>query len=126
MLFVLLVFFSSTSFMVGVHLCGGHVQNVALFTKAAVCEMEKQLPPCHKQESKSCCDDEKIVHDGQSFKIAATDISFTSVAAVEMALPHVLIAELIPSSITTGIQHHNYDPPPRAADLTVSLQVFLI
>jgi len=35
----LLVFVSSTSFMVGMHICSGEVQNIALFTKAEGCDV---------------------------------------------------------------------------------------
>lgn len=123
---VMLVLFSSSSFMVGIHLCGGDVQNIALFAKADVCEMEKQLPPCHKQEPKPCCDDEVIIHEGESFKVTSTEISFVSNSAIEMVIPEVLISEVIPSSPVSNSHYCNYDPPLRADDLTVSLQVFLI
>ena len=123
---VVLVLVSSSSFMVGIHLCGGDVQNVALFTKADVCEMEKQLPPCHKQEPRSCCDDEVIVHEGENFKVSSTEISIASFPVMEMAMPDVIISEIIPASPVKKFRHHNYDPPLRAEDLTVSLQVFLI
>lgn len=121
-----LVLFSSSSFMVGIHLCGGDVQNIALFTKADVCEMEKQLSPCHRQEPRSCCDDEVIVHEGENFKVSSTEISVASIPAMEMVIPEVLISEVIPSSPVLNSHSFNYDPPLRAEDLTVSLQVFLI
>nr|HEV7233077.1 hypothetical protein [Sphingorhabdus sp.] len=124
--FAFLVLFSSSSFMVGVHLCGGHVQNVALFTQADACEMEKQMPPCHKHQSKPCCEDESIVHQGDSFKVSLTDVSIAPAHAAEIALPSVQVSEVIPTAPFSRTRYHHYDPPLRTDDLTVSLQVFLI
>lgn len=124
--FAVLVLFSSSSFMVGVHLCGGHVQDVALFTKSEGCAMEKKMPPCHKHESKPCCEDETILHQGEDFQASVTNISLAPIPAMDMELPSVLISEVIPSAPVARIQYYNYDPPLRDNDLTVSLQVFLI
>jgi len=124
--FAFLVLFSSSSFMVGVHWCGGHIQNIALFTKADGCEKEKQMPPCHKHKSKPCCEDQTIVHVGEDFKFSVTDISITAAPAVNIVLPPVLISEVIPSSPFSRTAFHNYDPPLRAADLIVSFKVFQI
>ena len=38
----LLVLVSSTSFMVGIHFCSGEVADMALFTEAEPCAMEKK------------------------------------------------------------------------------------
>jgi hypothetical protein len=121
----LLVLFSSSSFMVGMHLCGGHVQNVALFTKAEGCEMEKKMPPCHKQKE-PCCDDETVIHTGEDFNVSKTDISTSPVPLWDATWPPVFVSEIIPSSPISRIQFYKYDPPTRAGDRTVSLQVFLI
>lgn len=88
--------------------------------------MEKKMPPCHRQEPKSCCEDETIVHDGEDFNAPYTDISVTPTLASDVELAPVLISEVIPASPVLNIWSFNYDPPLRAADLTVSLQVFLV
>jgi hypothetical protein len=123
--FAILVLFSSSSFMVGLHICSGEIQNIALFTKAEGCEMEKKMPPCHKKESKPCCEDETIVHDAQDFKGSINQISFAAPVA-DMIQPPVLIAEIVPSSIISTKHYAYHDPPLRATDITVDLQVFLI
>jgi len=123
--FALLVLFSSSSFMVGMHVCGGHIQNVALFTKAEGCDMEKKLPPCHKQ-MEPCCQDETIIHTGEGFSVSKTDISTSPVPLWDATLPLVFVSEIIPSSPISRTRFYKYDPPTRAGDLTVSLQVFLI
>jgi len=124
--FAFLVLFSSSSFVVGVHFCGGDIQNVALFTKAEGCEMERKLPPCHKQLSKPCCEDETIIHDGEDFKVSKFDITISGASSLDVELPSVIVSEIIPSSALSRIRFYDYDPPTRAGDLTVSLQVFLI
>lgn len=124
--FAFLVLFSSSSFMVGIHLCAGQIQNMALFTKADGCEMEKKMPPCHKRESKPCCQDETVVHDAQGFKGNISQISIAAAPVVDMVQPPVLIAEVIPSSLVSIKHYTDYDPPIRATDVTVDFQVFLI
>lgn len=112
--------------MVGIHLCAGEVQNIALFTKAAGCEKEKNLPPCHKHESAPCCDDETIIHKGEGFKASIAHITISSAPVLDFELPVVVISEVIPSAPISQTQYYNYDPPLRSYDLTVSHQVFLI
>ena len=124
--FAFLVLFSSSSFIVGIHLCCGRVQAVALFTPAEDCGMGKAMPPCHQPQSKPCCENEAIVHRGDDFKASIKGVMLPPVSVVDVELPHVLLAELIPTLSLTPAEFYNYDPPLRKADLTVSLQVFLI
>ena len=124
--FAFLVLFSSSNLMVSLHLCGGHVQNVALFSKAEVCEMEKQMPPCHRPLANKCCDDETIIHNSENFNAPANDISISPEQAIDIELPSVLISEVIPASSFSRVKFRNYDPPVRATDLNVSLHTFLI
>ena len=124
--FAIMVLFSSSSFMVGIHLCKGHIQNVALFSKADACELEKQMPPCHRHESKPCCEDESIIHQGEDFQASMTDISVSPMPALDIELAPIVISEVIPSTPVSRTHFHNYDPPLRATDLIVSFQAFLI
>lgn len=123
--FAFLVLFSSTSFVVGIHRCGGQVKNLALFTKAAGCEKEKQVPPCHRQELPPCCQDETVIHENQDFKGEITQLLIVTAPAADVIQPAVVLAEVIPAS-AIGTYFPNYDPPLRSSDLTVALQVFLI
>ncbi|HEY9046445.1 MAG TPA: hypothetical protein VIN08_11140 [Ohtaekwangia sp.] len=122
----LLTFLSASSFTIGVHLCQGRVQNIAFFTKAEGCAMEKQLPPCHRHKAAPCCEDETIVHEGQGFKAPVTHITIAPAAAVDINLPVVLISEIIPASPLSQTKYYNYDPQLRSEDRTVSLSTFLI
>jgi hypothetical protein len=124
--FAVLVLFSSSSFIVGIHLCAGHVQDIALLTPAEDCGMDATIPVCHKPGSKPCCQNEAIIHDGDDFKASVNGVTLPQINAIDLELPHVLLTEIIPSLDLTTSQFYNYDPPLRQADLTVSLQVFLI
>lgn len=88
--------------------------------------MEKKMPPCHRQESKTCCEDETIIHNGEDFNASLSNISIAPPLTLDVELPLVLLSEVVPSSPVLNIWSFNYDPPLRAADLTVSLHVFLI
>ena len=126
LVFAVLVLFSSSSFIVGIHLCAGHVQDIALFTHAEDCGMEAAIPICHKPASKPCCENKAVVHDGDDFKASINGVMLSQIQAIDLELPHILLSEIIPSLELTTTQFYNYDPPLRQADLTVSLQVFLI
>jgi hypothetical protein len=125
-IFSLLVFISSTSFIVGIHRCGGQVQNMALLTKAEKCAMEEQMPPCHRHLQKPCCEDETVVHEGQGFKHTLSQYHIGHAPSVDIEFPLVLISEIIPTAPIARTLFHFYDPPLRSTDRIVSLQVFLI
>ncbi len=122
----MLVLLSSSSFIVGLHRCRGEIKSIALFSKAEACDMEKQIPPCHKPSSTPCCEDEALLHSGEEFQASIADLSLSPVLEFDIITPHVLIAEIIPVAPDSPAHFYNYDPPLRATDLTVSLQVFLI
>lgn len=125
-LLTLLLLVSSTSFMVGFHICMGEVQDVAVFGKADGCEKEKSLPPCHKHMKPACCEDEAFFHESDDFKASVGHIHIAAPAPIDIEQPSVLIAEVIPTAEISRTQYYDYDPPLRSSDLTVSLQVFLI
>ncbi len=124
--FAFLVLFSGSDLMVGIHLCSGQIQNIALFKKASGCEKEKKLPPCHRQESVPCCQDETIIHDSQDFKGNVTQLSIDAAPIVDITQPAILLSEIIPSIAIFPPQYFNYHPPLPPGDLTVALHVFLI
>ncbi len=123
--FAFLVLVSSTSFMVGIHRCGGQVKNVSLFNKAAGCEKEQQVPPCHRHDTPPCCQDVTVIHEHQDFKGEIAQLDFSGFPVGEALQSLVVLAEVIPAA-TAPTYSTNYDPPLRAADRTVALRVFLI
>jgi hypothetical protein len=122
----ILVLVSSTSFMVGMHFCMGEVRNIAFLSKADGCEKEKNLPPCHRHTNAPCCEDETVIHDGDDLKSSIAQIQILPPASIDIEVPLLLIAEVIPSAPLSRIQYYNYDPPLRSWDLTVEHQAFLI
>lgn len=125
-LLAILVLISSTSFMVGMHICMGELQNIALFGKADACQKEKALPACHKHMKPTCCEDEVVYHEASDFKASIEHIHIVAPVAVNMEQPMILISEVIPDSPIARFKYYNYDPPLRSCDLTVEHQVFLI
>jgi hypothetical protein len=125
-LLAILVLVSSTSFIVGFHICMGKIQNIALFTKADSCEKEESLPPCHRHQKAPCCDDETFFHKGDNFKASVDHIYIVAPTPIDVEQPMVLVSEIIPGSPIARFRYYYYDPPLRSCDLTVEHQVFLI
>jgi hypothetical protein len=122
----IMVLVSSTSFMVGMHFCGGEVQNIALFGKADSCQKEKALPPCHKHMKPACCEDEVVYHEASDFKGSIEHIHIIAPTSIDIERSMILISEVIPASPIAQFKYYNYDPPLRSCDLTIEHQVFLI
>jgi hypothetical protein len=112
--------------MVGMHLCMGELQNVALFSKADGCEQEQKLPPCHRERSAPCCDDEALLHKADVFKTSALEIPAHQATSLAILPALILISEIIPAASVSGAWYPDYDPPLRSCDLTVAHRVFLI
>jgi hypothetical protein len=121
-----LVLLSSSNFTVGIHLCAGKIQDLALFSAAEKCAMEQKLPPCHKHLPAPCCDDETIVHEGDGFEASFADTCTAAAPALDLDAPVVVIAEIIPDAPFSKISYGCYDPPLRSYDLTVTHRTFLI
>lgn len=120
-----LLLVSSTRIVVGVHLCGGEVQDFALFSKGETCEEEEKIPPCHRPAVADCCDNEIMVHEANEFKSASFDASLQPVD-VELLSSAVVVAEIIPGFSVPQGKYVLYDPPLRSCDLTVQHCVYLI
>ncbi len=125
-LLALLVLISSTHFIVGMHICMGEVQDVAFFSKADGCAMERQLPPCHRHAQTPCCDDETLVHEGTDLKTSFENISFVTPWAFIAESPMIALSEVIPYFEQHIDNTSFYDPPLPTVDRIVTLQVFLI
>ena len=122
----ILVLVSSTSFTIGMHLCMGEVQNIALFSKADSCEKELSLPPCHRHTKAACCDDETVINDADDFKASAAHYHVAVPSPIDIEQTLVLISEIFPTAPLSGVKYYKYNPPLRSCDLTVEHQVFLI
>lgn len=118
-----LVLMSSTSFIVGIHLCMGGVENVSFMAHADACEMEKQQPPCHQSAPEPCCADETVIHDSSDFKSALSSLEIGQFF-VDVKRPPVPISDVVPESTTPSFTA--YKSPLRSCDLVIQHRVLLI
>jgi hypothetical protein len=122
----ILVLISSTSLMVGMHLCMGEVQNIAFFSKADGCVEEQSQPACHRHSTAPCCDDETVIHEADDFKASMAHDHIAGPTSMELDQPVVLISEVIPTAPVSRLRYFSYDPPLLSCDRIVDHQVFLI
>ncbi len=126
----LLVLVSSSSFMVNMHFCGGHVQSVSLIEDAASCPMEVQLPPCHKKmaiKKSGCCEDKHVAFEGKDFNAQVQDFSMLTWQAINFVATLPMIMEVI--QVNEALAYSNqtpYKPPIVERDIPVLVQSFLI
>ena len=123
--FALLVLVSSTTFSVGMHLCGGRVNGVAFMEAADGCG-HALMPPCHRQLMTGCCHDELLVHESQGFKADLLDVAFAPALLLPCVQPALLIADIIPAQPEPQQSFLVYHVPLRSCDRVVIHQVFLI
>lgn len=126
-LLAVLVFISSSSFTVNMHVCGGRVQSVSVIEKAAVCALEVKTQACHKTivKNKTCCKEDQITFEGKSFKThESTSLQMQQTSWV-VALPLIATITLSPNT-STEFQFLHYSPPLIVRDITVQVQSFLI
>ena len=79
LLMAFVVLFSTMSFTVDMHYCGGTLVETALFHKAKGCGMEMKNPSTEgcAITKKNCCNDEQLVVDGQDeLQLSVDKISF--------------------------------------------------
>lgn len=78
-LMAFVVLFSTLSFTIDMHYCGGTLIETAIFHKAKGCGMEMQNPATEgcAISKKNCCNDEQVVVDGQDeLQLQVDQISF--------------------------------------------------
>ena len=84
-LMAFVVLFSTMSFTVNMHYCGGTLVETAVFNKAEGCgmEMEKTSTDGCEITKKNCCDDKQLKVDGQDeLQLQADNISFEQQAFI--------------------------------------------
>jgi hypothetical protein len=123
-----LVLFSSFSFTVYEHYCGGDLVDSSVFLKAKSCtlEMEKYSPneDCTNQNDK-CCSDLVIQIEGQDeLKSLTTNLNFYQ-QVFNSSFYHSS-SSLFEGIISDNIPFKNYSPPVVNNDFMVLFQTFLI
>lgn len=124
-LLTLLTLVSSSSFSIGMHLCGGHLQDVSVISEPEPCPMERDLPACHRAVKSSCCQDISVVHDGDEFRDGAlqslvpipTPVAITAPVVITLIAPagHQAFRPVPPSS-----------DPPLPGDIHIRFRTLLI
>jgi hypothetical protein len=121
-LMALVVLFSTMSFTVSQHFCGGDLMDSAVFSKAHSCSMEKSNS-CEIE--KDCC--ENLIKQIEGNKFVNTTVE-------QLNTPQkIFLASFVYSYINLfeGLKQNvipfkNYTPPLLVSNLQVTNQVFLI
>lgn len=116
-----LVLFSTVSFTVEKHFCGGNLIDVAIFSEAKKCGENME-----QTSKKSCCKDEVEVVKGQDELLVKSffDLEFQNQLFIASYIySYINLFEGLPQQV---IPHKDYSPPNLFEDLIIKDQVFLI
>ena len=106
------VMFSTMSFTVDMHYCGGILVDTAIFQKVKSCGMKMQKPSTEgcSITKKSCCSDEQLVLDGQDeLQLSIDKMSFEQqVFVASFVYAYVNLFEGLDHNITS---YEDYKPP---------------
>ncbi len=114
-----LVLFSTLSFTVEKHYCGGHLVDAAVFTKVKKCTDASEMPkPC-------CKDDVEVIKGQDQLKInSLDDLDFnTQIDFTAFVYSYFIYFESLPKQI---IPHQYYSPPNLVTDLQMLHDVYII
>jgi|SRR5690606_12767702 len=128
-----LVLVSSTTFTVGLHVCRGHVSDIAVMQEAQPCAMELMAvelgfadEDCGMTSKMKCCEDRTLSFEGTDYQYkAAKSLTLHDLTTVQAVLP-ALLGFVSPSQSSTYAPSHSYKPPLIHRDVTILVQSFLI
>lgn len=121
----MLTLVSSSSFSIGMHLCGGHLQDVSVISEPAPCPMEQNLPPCHRNSLNTCCKDISVVHEADEFNDVAREIAVSPTTSVNVISP-VVISIIAPVPVAFHSSVVRDTGPPPSGDRIIRFRAFLI
>jgi len=108
----LVVLFSTVSFTVNMHYCGDTLVEMAIFHKAKGCGMEMEKPSIYgcSITKKNCCNDEKLVVDGQDvLQLQVNKISFEQqVFIASFVYTYINLFEGLENKVSS---YEEYKPP---------------
>ncbi len=124
----LVVLFSTFSFSVDQHYCGGILVDFSLFGKAESCGMEIQQASDshqHNLEKKGCCEDETLSILGQhDLKLSLEKLSFEQhQLVVSFVYGYLNLFEGLQENV---VSFNHYPPPLLVRDIHILDQTFLI
>jgi len=124
-----LVLFSSVSFSVEKHLCGGQVFSASVFGKVEKCGMEDGSYAIennkHSLSQKSCCKDEIQLINGSVFK-KETVLKLDNNQLDLLTFTLLDYSVFSPTSVSRIIQFNSYFPPPITHNFNILFRVFRI
>lgn len=123
---------STIGHSVSIHLCGGEIENMALFGQAQACSV--QVNGCYADlkgnldslHTKGCCEDKTVVIDAAKFLSKVTgkiaDKSYKKAPLVPVSI------SLIENATDAFVYAHfvKYKPPIIGRDITIIVQALLI
>ncbi len=123
-----IVLLTTSSFTVGMHFCGDHLVDVALFQKAKTCGME--ITPDNqdfdaKIEQKSCCKDKQILLEGEN-ELQSQNQNFTIVQLSVLLSFDYAYALLFETDNDNSSVFNGHSPPLLDIDYQVLYDTFLI
>ncbi|AUC81462.1 hypothetical protein [Lacinutrix sp. Bg11-31] len=111
-LMAFVVLFSTMSFTMSMHYCGGTLVETAIFQKAKGCGMEMQKPSSEgcSINKKNCCDDKQLIVDGQNeLKLQVDKISFEQqVFIASFVYTYINLFEGLNENVSS---FEEYEPP---------------
>lgn len=127
-LMTFVVLFSTMSFTVSEHFCGGHIVASALFSKAESCGMKMENPSPNKDcgiKKDNCCKDVVKQIKGQNeLKIDFSTLNFKQQIFVTSFV--YTYVNLFEGFNKNNIPYKYYSPPLVDRDINVLYSVFLI
>ncbi len=106
------VLFSTMSFTVNMHYCGGTLVESAIFHKTKGCGMEMEKPSTDGCSiiNKNCCDDKQLVVDGQNeLQLQVNKISFEQqVFITSFVYTYIIGFESLKKTVSS---YEAYEPP---------------
>ena len=112
LLMAFVVLFSTMSFTIDMHYCGGTLVDSAIFQKVKTCGMEMNNPSTKgcAITKKNCCSDEQLVVDGQDeLQLSVDKISFEQhVFIASFVYTYINLFEGLSNNVTT---YEEYKPP---------------
>lgn len=125
LLLAVLTLASSSTFAVGLHFCGDHLANISLSATPEPCDMQKEIPPCHRQMKSSCCKDQSIQHEGNEFSGFNKKFELNS---FDFILPRLrFLYQVEHTSLQSfGFSLEHAEPPLPAINHSIQFRMLLI
>jgi hypothetical protein len=121
------VLFSTSSFTVDIHYCGGNLIDIGIFEQAETCNVKFQKSKMDNCEdsSESCCHNDKLFKTGNdNLEKLSSDINFIdSINFIETHFPSFVLYQDFKENIRSII---NYRPPLLTKDILILDETYLI